>query len=542
MEIIYSNPSFIFSFAEITYLNKLQFKEDDFFDILETMEICQDKKDLSQLMEQYSNLLRHFIEINKENQILSITKNVNYISEDVYKRFQEDLTYLIELITNLHEKHSQQLPIMLNIYLSVLYLSLIKNKINIYNNIESQLLKLIQFSQRVNFIPIKKVMLIFFFQLSLELNEKLPSDGSYWLRTSDYKQALSKQPKINIPSSRTEKFYKRLISNQEEYSIVVGLLKAVAQTSGSMPHTQQGVDVHKEWDCFYQFDVQTPAYLKFKENSENFQELRAQKNEIIEEFDRQRIITNFIINQFFLLLLRKFRNNCKVQCSYLIQLITDAKGILGLLKFWERFNPALINATKQQCDQISELQLVERCIQNILKFLYITCNNFPDKIYTFLIDYKEYLAIKKFPGYFPDNKKIRKYSYLLLKIQVVNFPKKNLKLGNTMKIISEVYCKFKQDNNYSFKHENLLLDQLYKFEKQQDRIKLQTDTIADQQELRKIHLEYNNYHYWAAQKNNEEFVIKDSLYYTSLLNQPIPKDFIQNYEQWLEDNVWDYYD
>ena len=40
MEIIYSNPSFIFSYAEVAYLNKLSYKEDEFFDILETMEIC----------------------------------------------------------------------------------------------------------------------------------------------------------------------------------------------------------------------------------------------------------------------------------------------------------------------------------------------------------------------------------------------------------------------------------------------------------------------------------------------------------------------
>ena len=47
---------------------------------------------------------------------------------------------------------------------------------------------------------------------------------------------------------------------------------------------------------------------------------------------------------------------------------------------------------------------------------------------------------------FPENKKIKKYSHLLLKIQILNFNKKNLKLGNTMKLISEVYCKYKQNS------------------------------------------------------------------------------------------------
>lgn len=48
---------------------------------------------------------------------------------------------------------------------------------------------------------------------------------------------------------------------------------------------------------------------------------------------------------------------------------------------------------------------------------------------------------------FPENQKIKKYSHLLLKIQIVNFNKKSLKLGNTMKLISEVYCKYKSNGN-----------------------------------------------------------------------------------------------
>lgn len=85
---------------------------------------------------------------------------------------------------------------------------------------------------------------------------------------------------------------------------------------------------------------------------------------------------------------------------------------------------------------------MERCVSNLVKLLYIACNNYPEKINNFLIDYKEYLAIKKFPGLFPDDMRIKKYSHLLLKIQILNFNKKNLKMGNTMKLISEVYCKY----------------------------------------------------------------------------------------------------
>lgn len=150
----------------------------------------------------------------------------------------------------------------------------------------------------------------------------------------------------------------------------------------------------------------------------------------MEEFDRHRIIVNFAITSFFLMLFKQFRNNCKVQCSYLIQLITDANGVLVFLKFFEKMS-------------LQKVELLEHVVQNLVKILYITCNNYPDKINTYLIEYKEYLAIKKFPQQFPDNEKIKKYSHLLLKIQIQNFGKKNLKLGNTMKLVSEVYCKYK---------------------------------------------------------------------------------------------------
>ena len=93
--------------------------------------------------------------------------------------------------------------------------------------------------------------------------------------------------------------------NQIGQIIVVGLLRALVKTASSVSNNQQGVEIHREWEEFYFHDskLTSAEYAKFKETT-NHPDLRTAKNKVIEEFDRHRIITNFIITEFFLLLLR----------------------------------------------------------------------------------------------------------------------------------------------------------------------------------------------------------------------------------------------
>lgn len=51
------------------------------------------------------------------------------------------------------------------------------------------------------------------------------------------------------------------------------------------------------------------------------------------ELDRHRLYTANIIASTLLLLAKKLKANCVWQYSYLIQLITDANGVLVFLKF-----------------------------------------------------------------------------------------------------------------------------------------------------------------------------------------------------------------
>lgn len=60
-------------------------------------------------------------------------------------------------------------------------------------------------------------------------------------------------------------------------------------------------------------------------------------------------------------------------------------------------------------------ELISNSVYKILKLMYLSCNNFPDKIRTFLLEYNAFFIVKKLPTMFND-KKINKYSYRLLKV------------------------------------------------------------------------------------------------------------------------------
>jgi hypothetical protein len=48
--------------------------------------------------------------------------------------------------------------------------------------------------------------------------------------------------------------------------------------------------------------------------------------------------------------------------------------------------------------------------------MFLSCNNYPETIREYLLKYNAYVTIKKLPVMFSNEEKIKKYSYLLLKI------------------------------------------------------------------------------------------------------------------------------
>lgn len=99
------------------------------------------------------------------------------------------------------------------------------------------------------------------------------------------------------------------------------------------------------------------------------------------------------ITSFFSFLLIKFKRNAFLQYSYLIQLISDANGILVLLKFLtDKFQ--LVGARPLSIYDFDErfLTRVKSTIHNVLLLLLATCNNFTEKIKSFLFDYNSFVS------------------------------------------------------------------------------------------------------------------------------------------------------
>ena len=87
------------------------------------------------------------------------------------------------------------------------------------------------------------------------------------------------------------------------------------------------------------------------------------------------------------------------QYSFLIQLITDANGILVLIKFiTEKFNNLNFNENyififeNKLNEEICCLKkILENTIYKILKIMFITCKNSPDKIVNVLMEYNTHV-------------------------------------------------------------------------------------------------------------------------------------------------------
>lgn len=171
--------------------------------------------------------------------------------------------------------------------------------------------------------------------------------------------------------------------------------------------------------------------------------------QLTNDMDRHRIYTVASITSFFAFLLVHFKRNSFLQFSYLVQLISDANGILVLLKFLtDKFQLAGARPSSLYAHDERFLLRVKSTIHNVLLLLMATCNNFTEKIKSFLFDYNSFvrrllfqLILKKLPGLFEEDATITELSCALLKLQIPFFTKKMKESSNNMKMIAEIYCK-----------------------------------------------------------------------------------------------------
>ncbi|EGR28632.1 hypothetical protein IMG5_171430 [Ichthyophthirius multifiliis] len=218
---------------------------------------------------------------------------------------------------------------------------------------------------------------------------------------------------------KTELFYQRNIVNSTDSPlaqiIVVGMLRTLLTTCATnnkynpkqqklFKYIKEGIDLNREWECsilhFLQYKDEIELqnedlknYLNdYKQYVEQNKELKQSDEQSLQqevetknlnedqkfcvkyELDRHRIFTANAISSFLLVLAKKFKCNCVWQFSYLIQLITDANGVLVFLKFLtEKFQNIQFDMTTLYINPEFNLQqLTINTIYKILKLMFLT--------------------------------------------------------------------------------------------------------------------------------------------------------------------------
>lgn len=190
-------------------------------------------------------------------------------------------------------------------------------------------------------------------------------------------------------------------------------------------------------------------------------------------------------------------------------------------------------------------------IYAVLLMLYTSCNNYPEKIRSYLFEYNSYLIIKKIPSLFlprsEDNalpsreeidsleegrsgilRKLTELCYDLLKIQIPFFSKKMKENTANMRMIIDIYCRYPPQpppQVYSPLQKLLL--------KSKSPLLKQEKFITSVEEMKTINNDYNNLYYWTndfLQEQPSKPVLNDNL------------DTLIDPQLWLEDNLWKYYD
>jgi Domain of unknown function (DUF3402) len=276
--------------------------------------------------------------------------------------------------------------------------------------------------------------------------------------------------------------------------VVVGLLRSLlACCPGPVGN---GIDIKHEWESTIILMEQEPDLFS-----------GSVPNNYVDE-SRHRVITGYSISKVILILLKKFRLNHYLQFQYLSQLINDANGILVFLKFLNlEFSDISKNPVFPSFQEVPRESLIENCLTTMLQVCYKTIKNHPDRIIANLIQFKSSLIFKKLLTKY-HTEKIEIPCLKILRIQIKYLTKKWKTYPSNMKIISDIYQKLTPCK--------------------EDWI---ADSVVDKNsgdQFRQIVYDFNYYNYWQAMED----VPPES--------PKIPQDFLEVYEEWLEENVWGY--
>ena len=249
-----------------------------------------------------------------------------------------------------------------------------------------------------------------------------------------------------------------------------------------------------------------------------------------QEQDRHRLIVAMSISDFFLFLLRHLKRNHIVQFMYLSQLIVDANGVLVLLKF---LNQDFAKITGQD-------ELVQLTIQSLLKLMYLTCNNQKERIKANLVQYKATLIMRKLYQRFT-LKKIQDYTAKIIRMQI-RYLNRNWRKAN-MKIVSIPYQLTQKA------HDD---DWLIYEDSQED--KLFQRQMLSEDEIRQLNSDFNYENYGRfvepdldkqpakETQSKEQQLLQQQMFIKMWQRVQLDEQWKQDYEEWLEEEVWTYFD
>ena len=257
----------------------------------------------------------------------------------------------------------------------------------------------------------------------------------------------------------------------------------------------------------------------------------------------------------------------------------------------EKFNELKLDSNFEFLKEngVSNLKkLLKDTVLGILSLIKHTCKHYPEKIKSFLMEYNSYVILKKLPSYFDNDEKMIKKASKLIKIQLPYFTKKKKNTVGNMKMISEIYGKFlnfdfgKSDNSIEYRtfdpnkntenqteksissqkiknfgndssvlnnsrdDPSYLLKSLDKYEKNNFR-NLSISKIDNSEILRKVHADFNNRHYLKVEFDSEgestdQFSTYNRIFSRMWNDVKLDENFKDNYQEWLEENIWNYYD
>jgi len=260
-----------------------------------------------------------------------------------------------------------------------------------------------------------------------------------------------------------------------------------------------------------------------------------------------------IIIYFYYFILKSLQNYDLIQFSYFAFHLFDSNGLLVFLKIlsqdFKAIEQQFINIYETDVINIQFGELIEFILLFDLKLIYKICFKNEEYICKPLIECKLQAMLKKVLSNFPQNEKIKIYCMKLFKIQLKYFDK-NWRLEN-LNILSSIYTtlKIKSDGNINTpENPNVsgnAIENYLKYEKK-DKVlsgnkegNFNSDLLFNNEELKKIHLEYHNYNYYKYINNLEEiekyqnnlFHSEYALIYLQLLEKAkLSDDFVNIYK------------